>query len=104
MNIELTDAEISAVKQKVVNRVAANVEQQLMAQFQRMVNGGEMVSEVKNKAATKACALPVEKVEKKIQADELMKRCIDSVQGRVNLKIHTLLEKGITIKFDESLS
>lgn len=102
MNIELSAADMAALKDKVIDRVSKHLEAELMRQVSQMVSNGELLSEIKNKAASKATGILVEKVEKKIQSDELMKRCIDSVQGRINLKIHNMLEKGIVVKFPSS--
>lgn len=99
MNIELSAADIAAMKEKVIERVSKQLEAQLMAELSRVMANGQLLAEVKNKAATKACEMLVEKVEQKIQPEDMMQRCIDSVQGRVNLKIHNMLEKGIVVKF-----
>lgn len=104
MNIELSDADIQSMKDKVIERVSKEIEKQLMAYASRMIQNGEFVSEIKNKAASEAAKIITDKVERAIKPEEMMKRCLDSVQGRINLKVHNMLEKGIVVKFSDSIN
>jgi hypothetical protein len=94
MNIELDEETVQRLRKKAEETVLA----EMVATLRQQVSYGQMVGEVRNKAVAMAASTLAERVANTL-TDKVFDRAMQSVQGRVNTRIHELLKNGILVRF-----
>lgn len=94
--VVFTQKEIDSIKQDMRERLI----KQALAQFDIK----QFAREVKNEAVREASQQIAKDIRQFKDFDEIIKRATDSVEDRINNKLHKMLEKGIVVKFNDLLS
>jgi UDP-galactopyranose mutase len=96
MNIELDDEVIASLKKKAEKIVLDD----LVGSMKREINLPQVIAEIRNKAVSLAAKELSDSVTK-TYTSKVFDKAMQSVQDRVNSKVHEILSRGITVKFGD---